>query len=66
MNLEQIKKAELSNTHKLLFGECGISEITYFGLARKQVPRTEEDAKRSERGSIPPGDHPNHSSEEQK
>lgn len=66
MNLEKIKKAELSNTNKIIFGECDISEITSFSLAREQVPRTEEDVERSEQGHLPPGDHPNHSLERHK
>lgn len=66
MNLEKIKKAELSNTNKIIFGECDISEITSFSLAREQVPCTEEDAERFEQGHLPPGAHPNHSLERHK
>lgn len=66
MNLEQIKKAELSNTNKPLLGECDTSEITSFSLAREQVPHTEEDVERFEQGSLPLGDRPNHSLEKHK
>lgn len=66
MDLEQIRKAELSNTNKQLFGERDISKITSFSLTREQAPRTQEDAERFGQGSIPPGDHPNHSLEKQK
>lgn len=66
INLEQIKKAELSNTNKLLLRRCNISEIRSFSLARKQVPHTEKDMERREQGSLPPGHHPSHSLEKQK
>lgn len=63
---KKIKKAELSNTNKIIFGECDISEITSFSLAREQMPRAEEDVERFEQGHLPPGDHPNHSLERHK
>lgn len=66
-NLEKkLRKQNSVYTNKIIFGECDISEITSFSLAREQMPRAEEDVERFEQGHLPPGDHPNHSLERHK